>query len=289
MKKKITALILFLALLTALSIFVAKIFKSAKAENSSETTAVSTSIILSKIKETIFSSTSTADEATTSLITTTDEETALEEADDEETDEEESSKESRLKRFKKSSEKHERFEDCVFIGNSRTLDLKDYGLVKNVYASVGVNVSTVYTKCAPGSSRPIMDEIGSKHYKRYFLQFGENECGWSSESAFISRYKKVVEDIKRKDPRAKIYLQSMIPITKAASDKAEFDCTNERIEERNALIRQIAKDEGVEYIDVASAFKDIRGNLPDDAAYDGVHLNKSSCEKWLDLLEKKVY
>lgn len=284
MKRKTTALVLFLALLIALSFFIAKSFKSAKAENRIETTSVTVSEIITTIEETLLSTTSKAVETTTTLVTTTDEETTVEEA----AEEEETTKESRFKRFKKSSGNHECFEDCAFIGNSRTLDLKDYGLVKNVYASVGVNVSTVYTKCAPGSSRPIMDEIGNRHFKRYFLQFGENECGWSSESAFISRYKKVVEDIKRKDPRAKIYLQSMIPITKSASDKAEFDCTNERIESRNELIKQIAKDEGVEYIDVASYFKDIRGNLPDDAAYDGVHLNKSSCEKWLEVLENKM-
>lgn len=288
MKSKKTKLILLIALLTLISFAAASYSESSKAKSDKTTSASITEKIITTIKETVSSTVmQTAVSATERQTINKKQTTAAEEQTDGETTKEIITEEITKKKNKK-GEKYARFEDCAFIGNSRTLDLKDYGLVKNVYASVGVNVSTVYTKCAPGSSRPIMDEIGRSHYDKYFLQFGENECGWPSESTFIAKYKKIIEDIKRKDPRAKIYLQSMIPITASASAKAEFDCTNERIDTFNALIKQLAKDEGVRFIDVAAAFKDIRGNLPDDASYDGVHLNKKSCEKWLDVIEKRM-
>lgn len=176
------------------------------------------------------------------------------------------------------------FENCCFIGNSRTLDLRDYGLVKNVYAAVGVNVETVYTKSAPGSRNPIMSEIGKKHFSKYFLQFGENECGWSSTEVFIQRYTKVINDIKRKDPGAQIYLQSIIPVSEKASAQSEFDCTNENIAALNVIIKKIAQDENVRFIDTAKAFRNSKGCLPDDAASDGIHLNKNYCMKWLNFI-----
>ncbi|GEM_PF-5802300 len=283
MRSRKIELFIFIAALTVLLFFAVSALKKTGAQEQDKTTSLTTQVITT-IKETI---SSTA--VQTTATTTQKQETTTAEKTTEETEEtEEYYTEKETKKKSKKSGAYDCFEDCVFIGNSRTLDLKEYGLVKNVYASVGVNVSTVYTKCTPGSSRPIMDEIGRKHFDKYFLQFGENECGWPSESTFVAKYKKIIDDIKKKDPRADIYLQSMIPISKAASDKAEFDCTNERIDTFNSLIKQLAKDEGVYYIDVASSFKDRKGNLPDDAAYDGVHLNKKSCEKWLDVIEEKI-
>ena len=288
MKSKKTKLILLIALLTLISFAAASYSESSKAKSNKTASVLITEKIITTLKETVSSTALQTDAPSTERKATTERKTEASAKHTEEETAEEIITEERTKRKSKKGEKYACFEDCVFIGNSRTLDLKDFGLVKNVYASVGVNVSTVYTKCAPGSSRPIMDEIGRRHYDKYFLQFGENECGWPSESTFIAKYKKIIDDIKRKDPRAKIYLQSMIPITASASAKAEFDCTNERIDTFNALIKQLAKDEGVRFIDVAAAFKDIRGCLPDDASYDGVHLNKKSCEKWLDVIEKRM-
>lgn len=180
------------------------------------------------------------------------------------------------------------FENCAFIGNSRTLDLKDYGLVKNVYAAVGVNVESVYTKKAPGKSVPIMSEIGERHYEKYYLQFGENECGWPNTDYFIQKYGKIIDDIKAKDPKAKIYVQSILPISATASAKAADDCTNERIDALNVKLKQMAKDKNVYYVNVASAFKNEHGCLPEDAAADGIHFNIKYCKLWLSYLAKNT-
>ncbi len=180
------------------------------------------------------------------------------------------------------------FDNCAFVGNSRTLDLKDYGLIKNAYASIGANVSSVYTKSAPGKNVPIMDEIGERHYEKYFLQFGENECGWPNIDIFIEKYTKIINDIKVKDPTAKIYVQSIIPITASASLRAEDDCTNERINIFNARIEKMSADENVEFIDIGVPFRDAHGCLPEEAAPDGMHLNYKYCKIWLDYLADNI-
>lgn len=176
------------------------------------------------------------------------------------------------------------FDDCAFIGNSRVLDLKNYGLAKNVYASVGLTVDTVFTEKASGSSVVIIDELKGKHFKKVFLMFGDNECGWPNTSVFIKRYAKVIAAVRERVPEAEIYLQSVLPISRAADAKNEYGCNNAAIKKVNEAIKQLAKDEGVRYINPAASMTDSQGFLPDEAASDGVHLRKKYCRIWLNYL-----
>lgn len=176
------------------------------------------------------------------------------------------------------------FDDCAFIGNSRVLDLKNYGLAENVYASVGLTVDTVFTEKASGSSVVIIDELKGKHFKKVFLMFGDNECGWPNTSVFIKRYAKVIAAVRERVPEAEIYLQSVLPISRAADAKNEYGCNNAAIKKVNEAIKQLAKDEGVHYINPAASMTDSQGFLPDEAASDGVHLRKKYCRIWLNYL-----
>lgn len=176
------------------------------------------------------------------------------------------------------------FDDCAFIGNSRVLDLKNYGLAENVYASVGLTVDTVFTEKASGSSVVIIDELKGKHFKKVFLMFGDNECGWPNTSVFIKRYAKVIAAVRERVPDAEIYLQSVLPISRAADAKNEYGCNNAAINKVNEAIKQLAKDEGVRYINPAVSMTDSQGFLPDEAASDGVHLRKKYCRIWLNYL-----
>ena len=176
------------------------------------------------------------------------------------------------------------FDDCAFIGNSRVLDLKNYGLAENVYASVGLTVDTVFTEKASGSSVVIIDELKGKHFKKVFLMFGDNECCWPNTSVFIKRYAKVIAAVRERVPEAEIYLQSVLPISRAADAKNEYGCNNAAIKKVNEAIKQLAKDEGVRYINPAASMTDSQGFLPDEAASDGVHLRKKYCRIWLNYL-----
>ena len=176
------------------------------------------------------------------------------------------------------------FNDCAFIGNSRVLDLKNYGLAENVYASVGLTVDTVFTEKASGSSVVIIDELKGKHFKKVFLMFGDNECGWPNTSVFIKRYAKVIAAVRERVPEAEIYLQSVLPISRAADAKNEYGCNNAAINKVNEAIKQLAKNEGVHYINPAASMTDSQGFLPDEAASDGVHLRKKYCRIWLNYL-----
>ena len=174
------------------------------------------------------------------------------------------------------------FDNCAFIGNSRLLAAGNYGLVKHVYAKVGLTVNTVFSEKCEGSSRCVINELDGKNYEKVFLMFGDNECGWGSMDAFEKQYSKVVEAVHQKIPDAEIYLLSVLPISKTKSDKNEFGCNINSIRECNKHIKNVAATEKISYIDAGQAIADENGYLPEDASTDGCHLGKAYTRKWLE-------
>ena len=57
----------------------------------------------------------------------------------------------------------------------------------------------------------------------------------------------------------------------------------------NVLIEELAADNGVKYINPASALKNSNGVLPDEASSDGIHLNKKYCKIWLTYIIDNVF
>lgn len=181
------------------------------------------------------------------------------------------------------------FDNCAFIGNSRVIALKNYGLVKNAYAVVGLTVDTIFTKSVAGSTVPVIDELWGKDFEKVFIMLGDNECGWGNKDIFINRYSKVIDAVKERIPDAEIYLQSVLPVSESASASNPFGVTNDNINKLNVKIEKLAADYGIHYINPASALMNSDGALPDDAASDGIHLNKKYCKIWLTYIIDNVF
>lgn len=180
------------------------------------------------------------------------------------------------------------FDNCAFVGNSRLLAVESYGFCDNVYAKVGLNVNTVFTECCSGSSKTVINELNGKHYSKVFLMFGDNECGWGSMSAFKNQYAKVIKAVKERIPTAKIYLISVLPISKATSAKNEFGCNKDSINNVNKIIKQLAGEQGVTYMNAAVSITDAAGYLPDEASPDGCHLGKKYTKIWLEYVARNM-
>ena len=59
---------------------------------------------------------------------------------------------------------------------------------------------------------------------------------------------------------------------------------NDRVAAYNAIYPQLAEEEHVVLLDVASALSDENGILPADATVDGVHFTKAWYQNWLAFL-----
>lgn len=177
--------------------------------------------------------------------------------------------------------------NSAMIGNSYVEDLNILGILPQMdfYDRVGLNVETVFSLSTSTGKDPIIDMLNARQYKSVYLLFGENELGWEGTKPFISAYGKVIDAVRSRQPNAKIYVQSIFPVSASVSAQNTDNTNNARISEYNTQLKALAVQEGAVYLDVASAMTDKDGNLPSDAAPDGIHPNDKYCKLWADYLK----
>lgn len=176
------------------------------------------------------------------------------------------------------------FSKALFIGNSITEGFSRWGDMKEAtfYAVEGLNVNSFFnTDKFRWHNKQITPDaaLAEGNFDKVFLMFGINELGWRSKEAFINRYKAVIESVKEKQPNAEIYVQSIIYVT-AKKSKSDKIFNNKKIEEFNAQIEKMSKENQVKYIDLNKGLCGDKKYLPKDAATDGIHLSPSYCKKW---------
>ncbi len=172
------------------------------------------------------------------------------------------------------------FENCAFLGNSRLLALGNYDIAPHVFAKVGLTVKTVFTDRAEGSSVTVIDELYSGKYDKVFIMFGDNECGWPNLDVFIDNYRDVINAVRSRQPSAKIYLLSCLPISQAKSAKNTYGYNMDALNSVNERVSQLAADEGLTYIDCGSSVRGSDGYLPDSYSTDGCHMKKEYNMIW---------
>lgn len=182
------------------------------------------------------------------------------------------------------------FDDAVFIGDSLTEELILNTSLSNttVYAYKGLMVDTAFTKPVirqNGEKVSVMDALAATDFDKVYIMFGVNETGWVYSSIFQEKYGAIIDRIREIDPDAVIYIQSVLPVSQTVSSTHSY-ITNSRIDEYNALLRELAEEKQVYYVDVRQAVMGEDGALPEDAAADGIHPVKAYCEKWLAYLQE---
>lgn len=181
------------------------------------------------------------------------------------------------------------FDDAVFIGDSRT-----EGLILNTglsnataYVYKGLMVDTVFTKPVVnrgGQKLSVMDALASTQFSKVYIMLGINETGWVYSQIFQSKYGDIIDRIREINPDAVIYVQGIMPVSNQVSSTHGY-ITNSKINEYNFLLRELAEEKQVCYIDTENAVASENGDLPEEAAVDGIHFVKDYCEKWLDYLK----
>lgn len=184
------------------------------------------------------------------------------------------------------------FSDACFIGASQTVGLSVFGnkVEPDFFAYAGLNVKSVFDKKFisvedEDELQAVVDVIGKKEYKRVYLCFGLNELGgWIDFSQFYDGYCELIREIRRVQPTAHIYVESVLPVNIYALETNVL-FTNENIDNFNReYIRPIANASGATYLNVNTLFKCTNGYLPREAATDGIHMTAAYCQEWLDML-----
>jgi lysophospholipase L1-like esterase len=182
------------------------------------------------------------------------------------------------------------FQDAVFIGDSRTEGLRLFGDLQEAtyYTAKGLKVDTIFTqavvKTTGGQKITIMEALRQKPFRKVYIMLGINELGWAYSDLFIKKYGEIINEIRDIEPQAQIYAQSLFPVSKQRSQSDKI-YNNANIGKYNELIQQMAAEKKFYYLDVAQCVVDQEGNLAGDASTDGIHLNKTYCNYWVDYLK----
>ena len=120
------------------------------------------------------------------------------------------------------------------------------------------------------------------------MMFGINELGWRSLELFRDYYVELIEEVKKLQPDAKIYILSIFPVTQKTSE-VDKTFNNDNVKIFNDMVIEAAQKAEVEYLDIASELFGEGNPLPADGAIsDGIHLKKDYCQIWYETLLEKL-
>ncbi len=186
------------------------------------------------------------------------------------------------------------FDDAMFIGDSITDGISIFAPSNNatVIANTGINPSTMLTskvfELPSGETVTLLDAAKEVDAKKIYIMIGANGISWIGKESFINQYSQIVQRLKEDHPEAIIYVQSILPVTKARSD-SEPTLSNLKIDDYNASLLEMTQELEVYYLNVAEAIKDSTGSLPHEASpNDGIHFGAPTYQKWFDYLMTHV-
>lgn len=187
------------------------------------------------------------------------------------------------------------FKDAVFIGDSRTVGLFEYGELENIstfYASTGLTIyklfdSPIIKVEGQKQKKTVEQALSENTFSEIYLMIGINEMGTGTVDTFMKAYEEALAHLRELQPDATIYLQAIMKVTTERSEQGDY-ITNEGIDARNERIAELADNVNVFYLDVNPLICDETGGMEPSYTFDGVHLKAQYIPIWKDYLKTHV-
>ena len=183
------------------------------------------------------------------------------------------------------------FDDALFIGDSRTVGLFEYGGIEGAdfFATTGMNVYEIDNeKVNVGDKGTISfeDLITQYSYGKIYLMLGINELGYGLDET-VEEYKALVGRIREAQPEAVLFIEANLHVSakRSAQDPVH---NNQNIDYFNNNISVLADNESIFYVDVNVLFDDEGGNLRADTTVDETHPLGRYYKQWADWLAENA-
>lgn len=180
-------------------------------------------------------------------------------------------------------------EGALFIGDSRTTILHDYGgwtgtdfFVKNGLTAWTVLDSQLDT--VSGTKEYLAQILDRKKYPKIYIMLGINELGEGNPQSFAKQFQLVINTILEKQPHSIIYLEEIIHVTQQQSGVKSY-INNAEIDRRNEELRKITNGINIIYLPLNEAF-DLEGTKTLNPAFsgDGIHVQAKNLDIWKNYL-----
>lgn len=183
------------------------------------------------------------------------------------------------------------FHDALFIGDSRTVGLMEYGSIDGAafFASSGLSLYDIYKQRLTVKNMGKVDFetlIKNGKYSKVYVMLGVNELGGDSDNIF-NKYAALLEKIKLYQPDAIIYIEANMHVAakRSASDPIY---NNVNINAFNSRIATLADHQRIFYLDVNPLFDDTSGCLRADYTHDNTHVLGKYYKIWADWIADNV-
>ena len=198
----------------------------------------------------------------------------------------------------KKNSKHEKqtvgkeyFDDALFIGDSRTVVISEYGDLNNAifFANTGMSVYNVFEKnvSVPQVGKLKLEQLLTyKKFGKIYIMLGINELGYNQEKT-LKKYKDLLKFIQEKQSNAIIYIEANLHVAAERSNK-DKTINNININKINNEISKLADNEKIFFIDVNEKFDDENGNLSSNYTQDNVHIYAKYYKEWSDWLSQNA-
>lgn len=170
-------------------------------------------------------------------------------------------------------------QNVVLLGNSLT----ERGAWTEYFQDARLLNRGIGGDCVAGMIARV-DSIAAGNPRSIFLMAGVNDLIFSKiePAALLRQYVRLLDKIQRLSPQTTVYIESLLPLDEAQNE-LYFAGKNTRIEAFNGLLRELASQRGITYIDLWSLFAS-DGRMPTRYTVDGIHLNASGYAIWVEAL-----
>lgn len=196
----------------------------------------------------------------------------------------------------------EYIDKLVFLGDSTTYGLRYYAKLSGGKETYQVwtpksgtlalfNISTatiIYPESEEEEQITIREALTRKQPEYLVITLGVNGIASMKESVFKTSYAWLIDMVREVSPNTRIICQTMFPV---ASNYASLgSINNEKIQNGNKWILDVAKEKGVKYLDTYSVLVGSDGWLPATLQNgDGLHLNSEGFDIELNNLRTHAY
>lgn len=186
------------------------------------------------------------------------------------------------------------FDNTVLIGDSRTESLALFSGYDNInsFAYKGLNVGAIKSDRVikiSGVEYTVEEAVSATYYDNYYISFGINELGWQYISVFTEDISELIDMIYTRNPKAMVYVASVVPVSKAVSDQDDV-FNKENVDRFNLELLKMVQDRGdVIYIDYAAAVRDDEGYLPEEGSVDGKHCTSDYNKRIMQYILTHIY
>lgn len=181
--------------------------------------------------------------------------------------------------------------DALFIGDSRTVGLREYGQIEGAdfFATTGMSVYNVSEQTA---SYEDLGEVGleallsKRIYGKIYVMLGINEVGYDITQT-ADKYRQLLDIIQAKQPNALVFIEANLHVAAGRSDTDNV-VNNDRINQLNAKLSELIDNQKIFYIDANDVFDDENGNLNSEYTSDNTHIYAKNYGAWSEWLLTKA-